>query len=849
MNDRKRLWIYVLGLGVIGAAIVVLQPGVQETPAPVDAPAAPPALTERPAPTPGPIDLETFITDKPDQKARRKQWFREMHRAPPDVDWKILERQAGLEQLARRNALGAGAPPPDHTPGTWVERGSDNQAGRIHVSRVGPDGALYAGSDRGGIWRGETDGTDWQPIGDNLYGGAQWLELLGTAEDVRVVAATNGGLIHFSDDDGATWSVPEGLPTLWSIRRLAKSSDGDETLFMVATGDDGTWLYRSTDAGDSFVGLVDLEDFSGDLFADRTGGDDVYLVMGNALHLSVDAGDTWTHVGDVGNGDRAELAVSEAGAFYVVVDGAFLFHSTDGETWTGRGRINDYWGAMAASVIDPDLFVYGGVEAWISRDAGDNFTRKNRWPDYYSVYGGDEATQLHADMMGIDAWPDGDGEIWSISTDGGLYWSHDSMANVQNLSLDGLRVSQYYDMHTSWADPDHVIAGAQDQGYQVTAWATQDADDPLEFYQLVSGDYGHITSGDHTHEVVYSPYPGFLLIQYGEDEPTTGGIDFPENESYVPWIPPVVADPYNNYAVFFPATKLYRASSDDDFEWHVYSEDFELGGDEYLSAMTFSPADPERAYMATSNGKVFYSSDHGVTWDRSENRGPDDNWYYGQAIAASWTNPDVVTLGGSGYGVPAVYRSEDGGVSFFPWGDGLPDTLVYGLIEAMDGSGCVFAGTSQSVFERCPDDAEWTDITDNTAPVTTYWALEALPHENTIRLGSYGRGIWDFQMETPDCYPVEDDDGDGVYCHQDCDDGDDEVYPGAAEIAGDGIDQDCDGEDLTQPEPTDDTDDPVDEQPPVITPEPMCGCGAVPGPLGVGALAGLLLFARRRRRA
>ena len=60
------------------------------------------------------------------------------------------------------------------------------------------------------------------------------------------------------------------------------------------------------------------------------------------------------------------------------------------------------------------------------------------------------------------------GETWYISTDGGLYHSQDTLHTVLNLSLQGLRVSQYYSTLTSAADPDHVAAGSQDQGYQ---WA------------------------------------------------------------------------------------------------------------------------------------------------------------------------------------------------------------------------------------------------------------------------------------------------------------------------------------------------------------------------------------------
>lgn len=43
--------------------------------------------------------------------------------------------------------------------------------------------------------------------------------------------------------------------------------------------------------------------------------------------------------------------------------------------------------------------------------------------------------------------------------------------------------------------------------------------------------------------------------------------------------------------------------------------------------------------------------------------------------------------------------------------------------------------------------------------------------------------------------PAIDEDGDGYYDGEDCDDQDADIYPGAPETPGDGVDSDCDGED------------------------------------------------------
>lgn len=45
--------------------------------------------------------------------------------------------------------------------------------------------------------------------------------------------------------------------------------------------------------------------------------------------------------------------------------------------------------------------------------------------------------------------------------------------------------------------------------------------------------------------------------------------------------------------------------------------------------------------------------------------------------------------------------------------------------------------------------------------------------------------------------PLEDFDEDGYFDFEDCDDEDENIYPGAEETPGDGVDSNCDGEDDT----------------------------------------------------
>ena len=720
------------------------------------------AATAR-VPFPRPTEHRLDKGAESENSSRRKAWMAERHRAAPGVSTAAIEAANGRAQQERRNALATLSA----VAGPWAERGSRNQAGRMHVATRSPGGELlYAGSALGGVWRAALDGTAWEPLGDNLYGGAHGLAVVSGAApgDAPVlVRATDGGAIDVSSDDGATWTTPPGLGNLSVVRRLLVTTDGSKTIFLVARKPEGLLgqnkygLWRSTDRGATFGKVFDMGTWPGDAWVPRDGGSGVWILHDGKLRVSNDGGDTFALVGTIGPAaSNGHLAGSEAGAptFYAIlgVGGATELHrSTDGgATWAYRQEVSDYWGSLAASIVDPDLFAWGGVEVWRSSDGGASVAKVNNWYDYY----GDVQGKLHADTPGLDVCADGGGaETWYVSTDGGLFESKDGLLTVSNLSLDGLRVSQYYSTHTSTADGRHVVAGAQDQGYQ-RADQLSAPDALLDFDQLISGDYGHLTSGDGTHAYLYCTYPGFILVQRNEDNPVLYTADFPAGATNA-WLPPVVADPDDPKRFFFCASQLYRYKNQNVTQWvpELWSTfDFGQNPGEYVSGLAFSPLDAQRAYAVTSYGRLFHSSDKGLSWTPSASTGPSGQYFYGTAILAARDDLDTVWVAGSGYSGPSVWRSTDGGATFAPFADGLPPTLVYCLGEAPDGR--LFCGTETSAYRRDPGTSAWVDVTADGAPITIYWSLETVEGDSVMRFGTYGRGIWDYDLSEGCGYAV-----------------------------------------------------------------------------------------------
>lgn len=703
---------------------------------------------------------ETGLASGQDEDANqelRRQWIEERHRAAPGVDWRAIEVENARDAAARKEAARAARTP---TTGSWTEVGSRNQAGNIlSLARTEDRSTLYLGSALGGVWRGPAGGNNWTPISDEIHGGVAHLVAVPSGNGTTLVRA-NGATVLRSTDDGQTWQTPTGLAGITSTGRLLKLLDGPRTLLLLAKRN-GWRLFRSTDHGASWAEVRDLTGSVPDIWAPRDQHGDVFLYQRDRLYRSSDAGASFTGYGSSlpVTASDVKLKGHEAGGsgqvFSIAVNelGWELWRTEDGgATWSNPSSLPGMWSAFETGTQSTKLIAYGGVDMYFSRDSGQSFQTVNSWAEYY----GDPQGKLHADIMSFDALPDPDtgyGERWFINTHGGTYESLDRLRTVNNLSLQTLGVSQYYSTWTSRRDPDVIAAGSQDQGYQwgVTPAPNGQPGPYADFAQLISGDYGHLTSSDGSHDLVYSDYPGFVLVQEGETNPSLHTVNFP-NGYQGQWLPFMTSDPTDKKSFYLLGQKLWRYSRSGPRSWApVQHTSFDFGGT--LSCLEFSPLDPQRAWACTTDGRIFWSTDGAVSWTQSTDTGPGAHYFYGTTIVASEWNADEVWIAGSGYSTAPVRFSSDGGQTWRNRSQGLPSTLAYCMVEAPDASGRMYLGTETGAWEWDPVAKEWNDILGPDGPLTLYWSVETVPSRNLIRFGTYGRGVWDYAPGTPGFFP------------------------------------------------------------------------------------------------
>lgn len=718
----------------------------------------------------------------------KEEWLKLIHRAAPDTDWEAIDEatrrslvktRQGNSAVLRTNETFANG----NLVGEWVELGSNNQAGNLTTVEFDKDADKIYGIAGGGIlFSGNIDGTGWAPLNEITQFRNGILEVIEDASNTKIIMAAQGKDLYYSSNNGLTWTA--------SVMDINSVDNWGEPTEMVAL-DDGTiyylrrawdpspwaprmWLYRSTNFGANFtriavfdpVGSSSVNSNHTKLWAPLGSntvfllhqGKELYTINGTTVSLRNSNTDLPQEVWLDLEGNITGIDTT----LYALIDKSDIYKSINlGATWTLQGSTPvDTWNVgFSVSPFDADKMYMGAVEAYRSYDGGVNWTKVNTWGSYYSDY-----DKIHADIMDIESFEKLDGtKFVLVANHGGLHVSYDELQTTTNLGQSGLNIGQFYDVRTDPLNSSYVYGGTQDQGHQRTSTASG-ATGPVNFDQVISGDYGHMAFS-RNNQSLWTVYPGGWTTYY--HFPQTNGYqssyDLEGNHPPVAdWIFPTseTVDPADN-SIYIAGgdigggdgshlvTLTAQTSSPYTITASQFSYDFRANsndGTSPISAIEPSTVDANRIYVATDDGTFFYSNNGGTNWNKTAGfNGPAEFYLYGSTILASTLTSNLVWFGGSGYSNDPVWKSTDGGVTFSSMSNGLPNSLVHELITNTDET-LIFAATDVGPYVYVVADDMWYSMVGNTAPVQRYYSVEYVDSENLVRFGTHGRGIWDFNI-------------------------------------------------------------------------------------------------------
>jgi photosystem II stability/assembly factor-like uncharacterized protein len=624
--------------------------------------------------------------------------------------------------------------------------------GRITFVKLDPNNGsrIFAGTPKGGLWRGTWDGTSvsgWTCLTDGLPNiGAVDLVFdpansnrmflvsgdkeagVGTAPSgIGIIKTTDGGLswtaTKFFDDEPPTF-------TYGIIRKLMIDPGNYRRMWAVTTAG----IYMTDDGWETFTNRISANFYDLEL-GKGTSGRYLTACTKTRVYQSSDSGKVWTAVQESGStysfsSLRAELAVSgnmpsNLGFYLWYVNGTFNSTTStvryySGSTWTnkysGTDLVHVYKDYCMAFNADPNNMNYvyaGGVTFKYSSTGGTDWIDLNQ-----GLSSGTFTNNIHADNHCV-GWDQG---YLFIGNDGGVYNWQGANGGWRYVS-DGMHNTQYYrisyDLNASYLS----LAGAQDMG---THRGSQHVGCCDGMESLIN--YNATTT-------VYSSWQGGNVLRSTNSGDTWSNF-FPsgfQNDDI--WITPMAMHKTN------PAIIALGGWNGVNGKIWVYNAGWTEITDARISTQF------EQIAFAKSAPNVLYGINGGTLVKISDvtDATPTVTKYNLPVSGATWITVDpnnsahvFVTIGGYSSGTK-VYESTTSGSAWTNYSANLPNVPINCVIKNDGGNNELYVGTDIGVFVRLPGWSYWAPFM-NGLPNTQVADLEI--SGTNLAAATYGRGRW-----------------------------------------------------------------------------------------------------------
>jgi photosystem II stability/assembly factor-like uncharacterized protein len=572
-----------------------------------------------------------------------------------------------------------------------------------------------------GILKSTDGGTTWTQLGAATFVGLRIARIAvtpGTAN--RVFAATGGGLYR-STDGGTTWTRMTGTPL---TAATDVTIDPSTATTVVASFWGGT-IYRSTNAG---AGAPTWTQLAGGL--PTTGVTRVALgrAPSNSLVLFALTAGPW----------NANPALA------YLVNG--LYRSTDGgTTWTavplpggnigGQGFYNLN---VAFDPTTPDIAYISGVSLW----------KAVRNPSTGTWSFTDIGGAFHPDNHAL-AFDPTDHQTIYAGSDGGIYRSTNGGSTWDDSINRDLCLTQFEFIAQHPASDAVVLGGTQDNGTE------QFRNSPV-FYHSDDGDGGFC--------LIDQTQPRNFLSTYYSNSPkrstqagrmgtwmdVSGGI-----AGAGLFYPPLAADRTNQNNVAFGTDQINLDGAQGTGGWptKIPLPGLATGSGEVVSAISYVSS--SLIYVGTSLGKVYRLVQTGGAWAATAIQAAPLPSRYIWDIAARPGAPDTIFVVMSGFGTAHVWRGVVGGAGTATWTDAsgtgggqLPDIPANALVIDPAAADTMYVATDVAVFRTTDGGATWSPFSEG-LPNCAVFDMDLHAPTRLLRAATHGRGLWERKLDTP----------------------------------------------------------------------------------------------------
>ncbi|MGV6832217.1 MAG: WD40/YVTN/BNR-like repeat-containing protein [bacterium] len=610
---------------------------------------------------------------------------------------------------------------------------------------------------------------------------------------IRGVMTSYGDGVYKSTDAGETWTHI-GLTETEQISRIVIHPTNPDIVYVAAQGKFSQpttqrGIYKSTDGGKTWSKTLYVNDFSGaaELSMDMNNPQILYAAMwhhqrtpwkmisggdGSGLYKSTDAGETWTRLETGLPKELGKMAISvcrsNSDKVYALIesdsqtDQSGLYVSNNGGTsWyqvSGDNRLTQrawYYTEVFTDPLNDQIVYVLSAPALRSKDGGKTWER---------LYG------THGDYHDLWINPN-DSKNMVIANDGGAAISYNFGRSWSTQNI--MPTAQFYRINVDNQEPYNIYAGQQDNtsvritSHNRTGWSISESD-----WTWSAGGESAFLAFDKNNPttVVGGSYLGTIEALNMETKASTKIMAAPiqylgkaarDMKYLYNWNAPIIWSQHEPNTIYHGA-QLVLKSTDLGKTWTHFSPDLTrdidakqgkgggpytveaVGAENYgtISYLVESPHEKGVFYSGSDDGLVHITKDNGQSWQNITPKNLGETLV--NAIEVSPHDPSVVYIATTKYKLgdytPALFKSSDYGNTWQAINNGIPNGAFTRVVrEDQKQKGLLYAGTELGVYISFNDGKNWESFQRN-LPVTPI--LDLMVHRNDLIVATSGRSFW-----------------------------------------------------------------------------------------------------------